>query len=196
MTETPQEETFSSVDDMFRKFDEEDLEWKSKHPLRGYIRDWLDNRFPNGIADYRAYYTLTHPWEILRYWKQQIEYAWQRVFRGWDDRAIWAIDMYLAKTIVQMTRELKKMSVKGLPLDVFEGLPYEDERTYSYSEENEKIATERWNKILEDIAEGFEIYLETDGDMQYYDDEENVKKTEKFEKAFDLFRTNFGNLGD
>jgi hypothetical protein len=197
MVETPQEEneTFDSVDEMFKRIDEELAERDRKNPIRTHIRDWLDDRFPNGIADYRAYYALTHPWEILRHWKYLIKYAYQRVYRGWDDRAMWGIDMYLSKMIPEMTTELIKWS-EGLPMSVFEGLPYEDEENYNYSEESMKIASERWNKILEEIAEGFAIYYETGGDMQYYKDEENLRKTEKFEKAFDLFRKNFGSLGD
>lgn len=194
MIETP-EESFTDIDDMFKKFHEEDLIWEKKHPLRAYIRGWLDERFPSGIADYRAYYVLLRPWKILRYWKYEIKYAWQRVYRGWDDTAMWGIDMYLSKMIPEMTRELKKWS-QALPMQAFEGLPYEDEINYGYSEESMNIASERWNKVLEEIAEGFEIYYKSDSDIQYYKDEENLRKLEKFEKAFDLFRKNFGSLGD
>lgn len=194
--ETPEEEIFDSVEDMFKKFDEEDLRWKNKHPVRGYIREWLDKCFPNGVAGgYRAYYILQKPWKILRYWKNQIKYAHQRVSRGWDDRAIWAVDMYLAKIIPEIMKQLKE-DTYALPNQVFEGLPYENENTYSYSEESMKIASERWDKILDEIAEGFEIYYQNEGEMIYYEDEENLKKTEKYEKAFDLLRKNFGSLGD
>jgi hypothetical protein len=191
MVETPHE----NIDDIFEKLHEEETLWNKKHFLRGYIKNWLDDRFPNGIADYRAYYALTHPWEILHHWKYQIKYAYQRINRGWDDRAMWGIDMYLSKTIPQMVRQLKKWS-QVLPMESFDGLPYEDEVNCSYSEESMKIASERWDNILEEIAEGFEIYHKEGGEMLYYKDEENLRKTEKFEKAFDLFRKYFISLGD
>jgi hypothetical protein len=188
---TPEEETFDNTEDLFEKLNSDWMTYQKKHP----ISTWINNKFPNGLYDYSVTYILTHPWEILHQWKYEIKYAYQRVFRGWDDRAMWGVDMYIAKMIPGMMRQLKEWK-QGLPNNVFEGLPYEDENNYSYSEESMIIASERWDKILDEIAEGFEIYYLNSGDMIYYKDEENLKKTEKYKKAFDLLRENFGSLGD
>jgi hypothetical protein len=126
MNDIPQddEESLDTVEDLFADFDKKELEWKHKHPFRAYIKDWLDERFPSGIAGgYRAYYALLRPWKILRYIKYEIKYAWQRVFRGWDDKATWNLNYYLANIIPQILKELKKGKM-GIPIPCFEGLPY------------------------------------------------------------------------
>ena len=191
--ETPQEKSYSSVDDMFKKFDEEDLQWKKKHPIRGYIRDSLDKFFPKGLADgYRAYYILQKPWKILRYWKNEVKYAHQRVFRGWDDKAVWSLNYYLAETIPPILKKLKEDKV-GVPMEFFDGLPYEDENTYSYSEESMKIADERWNSVLDEIITGFEIYNELWKTSSYEEEREEYKKVER---ALELLKLHFEDLWD
>jgi hypothetical protein len=179
-----EETSEKTIDSLFEELEEKEKENRRKIPFYA----WLNNKFPKGYAGYSAWFILTHPWEILRYWKRETKYAYQRAFRGWDDTAIWGIDIYLSVIIPKMVRELKKLDGRGLPQAVFDGLPYENENTYSYSEENEKIASERWNNILEEIAQGFEAYDEV------YD--LNDEAIEKFERAFDLFRLHFGSLGD
>jgi hypothetical protein len=180
MEETPKK----TIRSLFDELDEQEKENRRRIPFYA----WLNDKFPKGYAGYSTYYIVTHPWEILRFWKREIKYAWQRAFRGWDDNAVWGIDIYLSVLIPKLVRELKTLELKGLPQAVFEGLPYENEKTYSYSEENEKIASERWNNILEEIAQGFEAYNEASNL-----DDEAIKK---FERAFDLFRLHFGSLGD
>lgn len=62
------------------------------------------------IADLDAY-QAAHPWR-RRFWhawrtvrhapgdaRNQVRWAWQRVFRGWDDRALWSLDTWLARTL-------------------------------------------------------------------------------------------------
>lgn len=191
--EIPQEESYNSVDDMFKKFDEQDLRWKKKHPIRGYIRDSLDKIFPEGLADgYRAYYILQKPWKILHYYKKEIEYAYQRVFRGWDDKAVWSLDHYLAKIIPQILKKLKE-DKEGTPMEFFNGLPYEDENTYSYSEESIKIADERWNAVLDEMILGFERYNKLWETSSYEEEREGYKKVER---ALELLKLHFENLWD
>ena len=74
---------------------------------------WLDHRFPNGLCGYRITYALTHPWKIFEKYLREIKYAWQRIFKGWDNRVIWSIDFYLAKMIPVAFHQicLKKMLI-------------------------------------------------------------------------------------
>lgn len=157
------------------------------------FRNWINKVFPNGYASYNSYYILTHPWEILREWKRQIKYAWQRVFRGWDDRATWSMDYHLSKVIPEMIRELKRVSI-GVPIGMFEGM---EEITLpngimSYSEEDEKIATERWHKILDDLIAGFEGYNKID-DLDTYEEQE-LAYTKFFTETFELFKKHYRDL--
>jgi hypothetical protein len=173
------------VEELFIELDKES---KKKN-----FRNWLDKRFPSGIAGYGATYALTRPWKILRHIEHQIEYAWQRVFRGWDDRVIWSIDYHMAVVVPEWIRTLK-VRQHGIPMSMFEGL--EEERfengVIGYGDENMKIASDKWNNILDEIANGFEAYNKID-DLPY---NEREKAFEKFNEVFDLFKKYYADLWD
>jgi len=73
------------------------------------------------IADLDAY-AAAHPWRqrFRRLWfrvkhapgnaRNQIRWAWQRVFRGWDDRAIWSLDTWLARTLGAQLQEMARIA--------------------------------------------------------------------------------------
>jgi len=173
-----EERSYSSVDELMARLNEND----KKHPVRG----WFDKIFPNGIAGWRAWYSLSHPWKIIEYCWQEMVFAWQRVFRGWDDRAVWSIDWYLAKLIPQLIRELSKQG-HGLPGDLFPNDTFGEGAT----PEEEEEALRKWHEILEKIAIGFDVYHEHEHEVFYKDE---FKKP--FEEAFDLFRKWFGAFWD
>jgi hypothetical protein len=202
--EKDDETSYDNVEDMFKEFEEEDLKWKEKHPFRAHIRDWLDKRFPNGIAGgHRAYYA--NPLEILRYWKDEIKYAHQRVFRGWDDRAMWHIGYYLSETLPPIVRQLKEKG-HGFPIRMYEGaenFPLSEmelgsiDKDGNYVEtEEEKAASAKWDKILDDIAEGFECYLKYDEKFDYKTPREEDENYIKFQHALDLLKQYYEDLWD
>lgn len=158
--------------------------------LEEYSKRWYvaltDRAFPNGIAGYRAWHTLTHPWKIIEFCIVQTKWAFQRVFRGWDDRAIWSIDWYLAKLIPQLMRELAKIT-HGTPAEMYP----EDSAEREITQEEDDEAIKKWHDILEKIAVGFDIYHENQHEVYY---KEEFKKP--FEEAFDLFRKYFGGFWD
>ena len=53
---------------------------------------------------------LSHLTWLLSKRFRSIRWAWQRLTRGWDDRAIWSIDHWLAKNLSEMLPELAKVS--------------------------------------------------------------------------------------
>jgi hypothetical protein len=73
------------------------------------------------IASLDAYQSA-HPWRYrfrqmwLRlkrvphdsYWG--VRFAWQRVFRGWDDRALWSLDTWLARTLGAQLQEMARIA--------------------------------------------------------------------------------------
>ncbi len=75
---------------------------------------------------------------------RKLRWAIQRVFRGWDDRVIWSIDMYLARMMPVWLRQLKSQK-HGVPPLVFHGDDVD-------LEESEKL----WEEILDEMIEGFE----------------------------------------
>lgn len=171
-------------------------EWREEQKTKDEkknLRNWLNKKFPNGIAGWGAYYTLTHPWLILEYWKNHIKWAWQRVFRGWDDRAVWSIDYYFANTLPQMIRMLKEKKI-GIPVQMFDEEPYEVEnKCLGYNNDDMAIAEAKWDKILDEIADGFEAYKNID-DVPFLEREKAYK--EFFDGPFELFKKYYVNLWD
>lgn len=127
---------------------------------------------------------------IIRDAVYSIKYALQRLFRGYDDRAWWNMDGYLASIIAKLSKELRKKG-HGAPTTIYTELGFDASKTGSYSEEEQLLAEEKWDKILLDIEEGFQQYLEINNYMLYPDAD-----LEKFNKAFDLLRKYFSNLWD
>ena len=123
--------------------------------------------------------------------KGNLKWAWQRLFRGWDDRAVWSIDVHLANVIPQMVRQLKKVT-HVVPSEMFEEGDWDEKENY-YKDEAMEVATAKWDAILDEIAEGFDEYyiLSVEGNCS-----QEAWESEKFKRAFDLLRKYFPNLWD
>lgn len=134
-------------------------------------------------------YALTHPFFIVSMVIKHIKWAWQRVFRGWDNRVVWGIDWYLARKIPEWIRFLKKTQ-QGIPMLVFP-----EESWDRMTQEEELAGQELWNNILDKIAIGFESYVAMDCWCPP-DDKESKDLNDKFNEGFDLFREYFGILDD
>lgn len=132
--------------------------------------------------------------------KNEIEWAWQRVFRGYDDRMIWSLNSYLDTYIPKIIRKMIKI-VHGYPANPFC--------------ESEIKNIEQWKEILEKIAKGFDAIRKIDNYEFMKNTEEKYtegifkgmhkKKTDKkeynrlyneFEKGIELFKKYFLNLWD
>ena len=153
------------------------------------LRNWFNKKFPKGYAGYNVYYLLFHPWEIIEEWVRQIKWAWQRVFRGWDDQAVFSVDCYLSKIIPELVADVKKYG-DGVPMEILSKYPSHGEN-FEYSDEDFASALKEWHEILDTIIIGFKDYYEglTVAVRNTY-----PQKGESFNKAFDLFREYFGNL--
>lgn len=65
---------------------------------------------------------------------RRLRWAWQRVYRGWDDRVIWNLDWYLAKMLPIWLRQLKAQK-HGVPMG---------------------LDSAGWDAVLDDVIAGFE----------------------------------------
>jgi len=151
--------------------------------------EYVNDLNPNGFGGYSTYYNLTHPWEVAKECRRQVKWAWQRVFRGWDDRAAWNADGYFAKQISEIIGYFSEHKQSN-PMVIYP----ED---YDVSGENESLdieMSEKWKNILKEISEGFSLYEEA-CDCIYGMDEEK-EETIKFNRAFDLFKRYFVDLWD
>lgn len=141
------------------------------------------------IFDYKVVYLLTHLNIFIEEIYLRIKWAWQRVFRGYDDRTIWSLDHYLANMIPIWMKALKD-SDRCVPFSMFINLEKDDRG--NPTEESFEIGRNRWKEILMNIADGFAAYKEMD---LYLDDAEKLKDLKiTFDRAFNLFKEYFENL--
>jgi hypothetical protein len=103
-------------------------------------------------------------WAVRRFWcnhwlcnwdnvYREVKFAYQRVMRGWDDRAVWSIDYWLDDKMPAMLRKLKE-DKHGVPMTMFDGLPLNDEGYHS--EPEMEIASARWDAVIDKMIAGFE----------------------------------------
>ena len=86
---------------------------------------------------------------VFRDVKNEIKWAYQRVFRGWDDRVIWSIDYHLAANIPLWLEELKKD--QSCPTSIApEGVDVS-----SFAEEDWDTRKEEWTRIIDSMIDGF-----------------------------------------
>ncbi len=133
-------------------FDELEKEHKREHPIEW----WIDNVLfkGKGLFGYAPHHSLTHPNIILSDLAREVKWAYQRVTRGWDDRVVWSVDEWLATIMPDILKKLKDTKY-GIPYAVFE--KHELEEDGNVSEENQKIAEERWNNELDKMIAAFRI---------------------------------------
>lgn len=97
------------------------------------------------LSEISLYNIRTFPRRTYRRFK----WAWQRVWRGWDDSMVYSLDYWLSETMPQMINELRKH--KGYP-----GMMLTDEIAKLPQDEIDKVCMSKWNSILNDIVSGFE----------------------------------------
>jgi len=179
------------TEDTFEKWDRE---WKKEHP----IRNWVDKTLFRGhrIGDYSASYALLNPWKLVEDCGREIKWAWQRVFRGWDDRISWSIDYYLDENLPLWLERLIKYK-QGVPSDMFKDEDYvEGSPNYELKPEAMEIRSKEFDDILQKIADGFRIHrklMDLDFD---YQSPEWLDAEKQFSEAFDLFKKHYGSLWD
>jgi len=112
--------------------------------------------------------------------KSQIKWAWQRVFRGYDDRWYWSLDGHLNWIIPICVRKMKKGM--GCPSSL-------------YNKKNKRDECKEWHKILEKIAQGFEAN-EKIFSKYLWKGKRFEKLDKKYKDGMKLFVKYFDNLWD
>jgi len=154
-------------------------------------QNWLDRKFPKGIFHYRTTHALMRPWIIFRGVIDELTWAWQRVFRGWDDRVVWGLDMYLAEMIPKWLALLKDEGF-GVPVSMFEDGDFDE--NYNPTEEATNRAVAKYNEILDDISLGFKCYAT--GDLWDISNPNQEFMKSNFDHAFQLLHEHFSILYD
>ena len=127
-----------SIDDLFEEKDD---------PIRTRVY-WAVRRFWTN-------HWLVNPRDVYR----TIKFAYQRVARGWDDRAAWSVDWWLDEMMPGVLRLLKEKK-HGIPCSMFDGLPMNDEGYHDKPEY--AIAEARWDAIMDKMVAAFEAHHRMD----------------------------------
>ncbi len=96
----------------------------------------------------------------------------QRMTRGFDDSETWNLDITIAKFLVPRLKAFKECN-NGFPA---------------------RLTKKKWNKIIDEMIEGFELYIKKD-DWEFEQDlNERNEKNAKVDKALKLFSKHFYDL--
>ena len=119
-----------SWDEMMERINEEDS--------KKNFRNWFNKILPNGFGGYNSYHILTHPNKFFEECFYQVKWAWQRVFRGYDDRESFSMSGYLAKRISTLTRDLESY-VEGYPCALYDESTVYIDDSYNLSDEDDIV---------------------------------------------------------
>jgi len=172
-------------------FDSWERQWEKEHPLAHWVNRVLFKE--KTFFSYAPSYALTHPWKILEDFLREVKWAWQRVFRKWDDRVTWGLDCYLSEIVPQVLDTIRRMNIKGISADYLDEVGYFDADENQQEALTEKAA-ERFDLVLKDVADGFRAY--SDMDDVSPSSEAYAELMEKFQKGMNLFVKYFSSFGD
>lgn len=157
------------------------------------MRDWLENKYPSGWLGYSPWWLLCHPWEAVPEIGRRICWAWQRVFRGWDDRVTWGIDSYLNEHMPEWLRVLKEND-QGVPFDCFPEGSW-DEENYCFADGSDVIAKQNWHAALDGMIAGFEAAKRlSDWDFKGREELDELRRVQ--DAGLALFAKHYGSLWD
>jgi hypothetical protein len=109
-------------------------------------------------------------WAVVRFWANHwlcnprdvyrtCKWAYQRLTRGWDDRAAWSIDWWLDNMMPGVLRLLKEKK-HGTPISMFDGLTMDEDGNPSH--ESHEIASARWDAVMDKMIAAFEAHHRMD----------------------------------
>lgn len=118
--------------------------------------------------NYNVSYYFRHPITFIEDIGREIKWAWQRVFRGWDDRAAWSVDTWMFEILPQILRQLKE-NKHGIPMFCFDAVNAKTNEKYEYSDSEYERAGTYFNNILDKMISGFDAgYKLTEQDLNAY----------------------------
>lgn len=86
------------------------------------------------MLGYRTSYLLLRPHKLLCELLRETKFAWQRVIRGWDDTVWWSLDDYICRVCLHSLKQL---------------------RANGYGYPSEMKSPEEWDKVLDQMIDGF-----------------------------------------
>ncbi len=168
---------YASVEEAFADWKKEKEDEKKNHPLIFFAKEFR--------------FALVRFFERIGDGKREVKFAWQRAVRGYDDRASWSIDYWMAETLPPILRQLKKYA-HGVPMQF---LPDDIE----ISNYRVGIGRSMFRQRLEELAQGFEEFKKHDGipfeNMEQYQRDYNLH-LKKVHETLSLFENMLHSLWD
>lgn len=155
--------------DFFEQMKKE-REFYKKHYIRGFFRD--------------TYHFII--WGIPRRFKDlcnSLQWAWQRVFRGYDDRAYWALDACITDIALPVLKQYRE-GCHGYPvIEEMEGKTWEEQK-------------EIWNSMLDKMILAFQTIRDDDMDCEVHDEAYYHEQHRKIQEGLLLFGKHLRSLWD
>ena len=176
MSITDGDVTYSSVDELIREMEEMDKK-------RFFLFRFIDEKIfrGKGVFSYRPSYVLFNPFVFFPEVFRRIKWAWQRVFRGWDDTVVWSIDTWLDETMPQLLEKLIETK-HGTPAMYF---PDTYGENGEYSDDIEKKASSDYETDLRMIIRGFKASKEMD-DLHFVNKEQFESRMKELQQEFEM----------
>lgn len=134
------------------------------------VHEQMEGMWPSRFE--RIYYATQRKLAVLRTLPREARYFIQRGRRGYSDRDVWSLDAYLADVIAGSVTQLRRTD-HGYP-GMFDG-------------------PEPWEKILDEIVEGFSNAREP---WDFHSPEQEAERKAKLDLAMDHFKKYFHSLWD
>ena len=144
----------------------------------------------NEEIEWVAYKIKNSLWDVIN----QTRWAYQRVVRGWDDRAIWSVDYFITGNLIPILEAFKSSGYLGIPIEVY--AKYNPEYHLGVqSDWADEQAVQEWKGIIDKIIEGFKAAKRLQDDI-YVDKEDYRKEVNTFKEGMHLFTEYFFDLWD
>lgn len=159
-------EVFKTSEEMFASFDER---FKRNHPFYNWFNELWYKNVSGGIMGYSPHVIFSDPWDVVSETGRRIKWAYQRVYRGWDDRATWGVGYWLIEYMPGILSSIKG-SQYGIPATFF------SDDDINMADNN--AAAKKYDKVLADLIDGFNEMKQ----LQDFDFDYRSKKTK--DKSF------------
>lgn len=131
-------------------------------------------RIAFSASGYNKQYLLTHPWELVEHYWNQLRYFVQRGLYGYADEDWWSINYYLSQWLPSAIRKVGT--------------------GHGYPGRGTANTAEKWKAICEKMAKGFEAHYKIQDKFPKKPELERLQKVEA--EGMKLFIKWFGNLWD
>lgn len=176
-------------------------DFEREHKFYNWFNKFYEKRTGiDNILGYSPHMIFDSPISILHQIRDEIKWAYQRVFRGWDDRASWGIGYWLNDIMPDILRMALEKG-QGIPITFFDKEP--DLQDGNYSRPQELKAEIRMRNTYLDLISAFKEMKELEDyqfDWKNKTQKQNLKeysdKMKSAKKKLRLLIDYYWELGD